>query len=72
MNHFNNLMEDLLNCPKEGVMELAIFLGAGFVMMLMTLSLQKYIYNRAYARQDKNMNNNRAPLANPTNETELN
>lgn len=52
-------------------MELAIFLGAGFVMMLMTLSLQKYIYNRAYARQDKNMNNC-APMANSSKETELN
>lgn len=35
-------------------MELAIFLGAGLAMMLMTLSLQKYIYNRAYVRRQKN------------------
>ncbi|GEM_PF-5231522 len=33
-------------------MELVIFLGAGLAMMLMTLSLQKYIYNRAYVRRN--------------------
>lgn len=49
-------------------MELAIFLGAGFVMMLMTLSLQKYIYSRAYARQDKNINN-RSSMANSNKKT---
>ncbi len=41
-------------------MELAIFLGAGLAMMLMTLSLQKYIYNRAYVRRQKNQAPNKS------------
>ncbi len=45
-------------------MELAIFLGAGLAMMLMTLSLQNYIYNRAYVRRQKN---NPAPNNNQNN-----
>ena len=35
-------------------MELAIFLGAGLSMMVMSLSLQKYIYNRVYVRRENN------------------
>lgn len=42
-------------------MELVIFLSAGLAMMLMTLSLQKYIYNRAYVRRQNKPENNKKP-----------
>lgn len=51
-------------------MELAIFLGAGLAMMLMTLSLQKYIYNRAYVRRNYNKNNNAKSAHNKTSNTQ--
>jgi hypothetical protein len=54
-------MEENLFARRRVIMELAIFLGAGLAMMLMTLSLQKYIYNRAYVRRNyKNQANAKA------------